>query len=342
MRRRDFLQSSFGALAAAALVGPAANAMIPRTGQSRRILYMLGQFAASTPEQMRTVVETLGPSSFNVLILSFLQASVAQGKLALSYNGNGFPSLSPEVPGLLSRLRSGFGARKRVLLSIGGWQQEPTFTAIRSFGVPAFVRQLTREAIQPLGLDGIDLDLEPQTGGLDQWMAVHREHGKTIVDLTNEYKRVHPTHVVTHAPISAVAAQMYAEPAPIPGLNGGLLHATRTRDGNNVDWLNVQLYEGGIVPGGDIAGFYRDSLVIPLTRMAGQSGITGPLLSFLVPLFEPEAKQSLAFCKRSLISIDNRCADLHAGRLSGVALWDYRQVAPSVRDWSQGLEAALQ
>ncbi len=289
---------------------------------------------------MRTVVETLGGSSFNVLILSFLQANWNHGKLTLLYNGNEFSSLPPQVPALLARLRSGFGSRKQVMLSIGGWQQEPTFAAIRSAGVPAFIRRLTEEAIRPLGLDGIDLDLEPQTGGLDQWMAVHREHGKTIVDLTNEYKRVHPTHVVTHAPTSPVAAEFYAQPAAIQGLQGGLLHAVQTKLGNNIDWLNVQLYEGGIVSGGDIAGYYRDSLVKPLIRIAAQTGVAKPL-PFMVPLFEPQANQSLAFCRRTIQSIDDRCSDLQAGRIIGAALWDYRQVAPSIRDWSQGLETAL-
>jgi hypothetical protein len=275
-----------------------------------------------------------------VLILSFLQANLVGGKLTLLYNGNEFSSLSPQVPALLTRLRSGFGVRKRVMLSIGGWQEQATFEAIRSFGVPAFVRQLTTEVIQPLGLDGIDLDLEPRTGGLDRWIAVHNTYGKTLADLTNEYKRVHPTHWVTHAPPSGVAAELYAKPKAIPGLNGGLLAATRTAHGNNIDWLNVQFYEGGVVGNGDIAGYYRNSLAAPLIAMEKQTGISRPL-HFLTPLFQPEAKQPLEFCRQTIQAINDRCANLHAGRVDGVGLWDYRQVAPSIRNWSRGLEAAL-
>ncbi len=341
MQRREFLRSSLGALAVTAIAGASCLASETWVANStRRILYVLAQFSQATPEAMRNVVETIGGSSFNVLILSFLQASLAGGKLTLLYNGNEFSSLRPEVPALLARLRSGFGARKQVMLSIGGWQQQPTFEAIRSFGVPAFVRQLMKEVIQPLGLDGVDLDLEPQTGGLDKWMAVHDAYGKTLVELTNEYKRVHPTHLVTHAPLSSLAAELYAKPKPLRGVNGGLLAATRTTHGNNIDWLNVQFYEGGLIEGGDIAGYYRDSLAGPLMVMQKQTGVVRPL-HFFAPLFQPQAKQPLEFCRQTIEAIDHRCADLHAGRINGVALWDYRQVAPSIRNWSRGLEAAL-
>jgi Glycosyl hydrolases family 18 len=304
------------------------------------VLYVLGQFADATPHQMQTVVSTLGPTGFNVVVLSFLQTDFANGKLTLTYNGNSFP-LAPEVPALLRQLRSGFAQRKRILLSIGGWKHKPTFDAIRSFGVPAFVRQLSDQVITPLNLDGIDVDLEPQKGGQDQWMAVHAEHARTIADLTNEYKRVHPTHIVTHAPISMVAAQLYAKPAPLPGLPDGLLAATRSAQGNNIDWLNVQFYEGGAVENGDIAGFYADSFAVPLLKIQTQTGISRPL-DFLIPLFEPAAKQPLEFCHTTFHAIERRCAHLNAGSLGGVALWDYRQVAPRIRDWSDGLQSALQ
>lgn len=341
MDRREFISSSV-----CAMTGVAASRAFAAAGShrivagNRRILYVLGQFSQATPESMRSVVETIGSSAFNVLILSFLQASVSGGKLTLLYNGNEFFSLRPEVPGLLARLRSGFGQRKKIMLSIGGWQHQPTFEAIRSFGIPAFVRQMSDQVIEPLGLEGIDLDLEPQTGGLDKWMAVHDAYGKTLVDLTNEYKRVHPHHLVTHAPLSSVAAALYVKPAHISGLREGLLAATRSKNGNNVDWLNVQFYEGGLVPGGDIARYYRESLALPLTRMRAETGI-GRALDFLTPLFQPEAKQSLAFCTETIQGIDRRCADLKAGRVDAVALWDYRQVASSIQEWSRGLEAVL-
>ncbi len=342
MRRREFLEASSGALAAAVVASNrSVFASAAGPDSTRRILYILGQFADATPESMRTVVETVGQSGFNVLVLSFLQAGFARNKLTLSYNGNEFSSLSPQVPALLRQLRSGFNERKKIMLSIGGWQHLPTFQAIRSMGVPAFVRQLTTEVIAPLGLDGIDLDLEPQAGGLDHWMAVHDEYGKILADVTNEYKRMHPTHFVTHAPLSSIAAELYVKPAPIAGLNGGLLAATKTKYGNTIDWLNVQFYEGGLVEGVGIAEYYRNSLAAPLLGLGKQAGILSPL-HFLVPLFQPEAKQPLTFCQQTIAAIDARCADLHAGKLNGVALWDYRQVAPSIGDWSTGLKGSLQ
>ena len=334
MQRREFLEALF----AAAAFAPHAFAV--QSQETRRILYVLGQFSQATPESMQAAVETIGGSSFNVLILSFLQASQAGGKLTLLYNGNPVSSLSPEVPALLARLRSGFGARKRVMLSIGGWQNVSTFAAIRSVGVVEFVRQLTDQVIHPLGFDGIDIDLEPQTGGIDYWIGIHHDYGKLIVDLTNQYKRVHPTHLVTHSPLSFVAAEVYVKPTTIPGLTSGLLAATRTNQRNNIDWLNVQLYEGGLVPGGDIAGYYRESLAAPLMQIRKQTGIHSPL-HFLTPLFEPQAHQPLAFCRQTIDAINQRCATLHAGRISGVALWDYHHIARSIGSWSAGLDATL-
>lgn len=338
MNRREFLSSSLAAaLAAGSIRGMSQAGSVPDS--PRRILYVMADLTEKNPARQRTLVDTLGPSGFNVLILSFLEASMAGGKLSLLYNDNAVASFAPQVPALIAQLRSGFAARKRIQISIGGWEHTPTFAAIRSVGVHAFVRQLTEEIITPLGLDGIDLDLEPQQGGLENWMGVHRDYGATIVDLTNEYKRVHPTHLVTHAPISPVAAEMYVKTAA-DGLKTSLLQGTRTPQGNNVDWLNVQFYEGGIVAGGSIADYYRTQLAGPLSTTPDQFGISQPL-HFLTPTFEPHAKQPLEFCQQTIAAINQSCADLQAGKLNGVALWDYRQVAPAIDDWSRGLEAVL-
>jgi hypothetical protein len=339
MRRRAFLGSSILA-AAGALVAPRAAPSNLQGARTRRILYILGQFSAGTPEAMHLAAETIGNSSFNVLILAFLQATLVNGKLSLSYNGNAFPQLGPQVPALLARLRSGYGARKRLILSIGGWASAGNFEAIRSFGVPAFVRRLTQEAIAPLGIEGLDLDPEPNRGGMDQWMGVYREYATTLIEITKEYKRVHPTHLVTHSPIAAVAAEFYAKGGRQASQGTTLLEATRAHGGNSIDWLNVQFYEGGLIENGDIAGFYRDSLAAPLKLRATQTGIPNPM-SFLMPGFEPEAGQPLAFCQQTIAAINRRCADLHMGKLKGAALWDYRQVAPEMANWSHGMEAAL-
>ncbi len=341
MNRREFLSSSL----AAALAGSSIRGMSQRGSGSvpnspRRILYVMADLTETNPARQRTLVDTLGSSGFNVLILSFLEASMGGGKLSLLYNDNAVASLAPRVPALLAQLRAGFAARKRIQISIGGWGHTPTFGAIRSVGVPAFVRQLTEEIIAPLGLDGIDIDLEPQQGGLENWIGVHRDYGKTIVDLTNEYKRVHPTHLVTHAPISPVAAEMYVKAMSVEGRKISLLEGTRTPRGNNVDWLNVQFYEGGVVVEGTIADYYRTQLAGPLSTTPDQFGISQPL-HFLTPTFEPQAKQPLEFCQQTIAAINQSCADLQAGKLNGVALWDYRQVAPDINGWSRGLEAAF-
>lgn len=338
MQRREFLQRSL-----TMLVGAGAARMVgaqDRSEDARRVLYVFGQFSQTDAGALRDLTATLGASAFNVLVLSFLQADFTAGKLALSYNGNDFSSLTSTAAASLAQLRTGFPQRKRVMLSIGGWNHTPTFSAIRSAGVSAFVRQLSDQVIAPLGLDGIDLDLEPTRGGLDQWIGVHREYGSLLVDLTNEYKRAHPAHLVTHAPISPIAAELYANNAALPGVERGLLAGTRAPRGNNIDWLNVQLYEGGAVADGDISGFYRDSLVKPLLAGRQATGVASPL-HFCTPLFEPEARQPLQFCADTIAAIDRRCAGLRGGRVNGVALWDYRQVQPEIAEWSRGLQTAL-
>lgn len=331
--------SCVGALASAAVAKVAAS----RDGRSgtRRVLYVMAQLTQTDAAALHDLTETLGSSGFNVFILSFLQADYSNNKLTLSYNGNPRSAFAAGVPASLAHLRAGFGERKRLLLSIGGWNHAQTFEAIRSAGVPAFVRQLSEEIVTPLGLQGIDLDLEPGVGGIEQWFGVHHEYGKTVVELTNEYKRAHPSHVVTHAPIAPVAADLYAKPTALPGLPHGLLAGTRTGDKNNIGWLNVQLYEGGEIAGGDIAGFYRESLMKPLVAMRTQTGIARPL-HFLTPLFEPAAKQPLEFCEHTIAAIDKGCEELHAGKVNGVALWDYRQVQPAIAEWSRGIQTALQ
>lgn len=302
----------------------------------------MGEIFQADRNAAHAAIEAVRSSSFNVLVLSFLQASNVNGSLELSYNGDAFSSLRRDVPQALAQLKTGTGnrARKRILISMGGWGSAPMFEKIRSFGAEKFVRQLTAEVIAPLNLDGIDLDAEPTKGGLDQWLGVQREYGVLLAQITNEYKRLHPTHIVTHSPISPIAAEYYAKDTPVAGLATGMLRATGSRNGNNIDWLNVQFYEGGVVDGGDIAGFYRKSLAGALVPLGGQTGIRNPV-RFFTPAFEPEANQPLTFCQQTIGAINGRCADLHSGYVSGVAVWDYRQVASSIADWSRGLEEAL-
>ncbi|HUZ04717.1 MAG TPA: hypothetical protein VMU62_05125, partial [Acidobacteriaceae bacterium] len=115
--------------------------------------------------------------------------------------------------------------------------------------------------------------------------------------------------------------------------------------GNNVDWLNIQFYEGGAIENGhseDIATYYKESLAAPLLQLRATTGIAQPL-HFLQPAFMPDAKppQSLDFCERTLRAINGICASLHAGALDGVTLWEYKQVLPEIASWSRSLEETL-
>jgi hypothetical protein len=89
-----------------------------------------------------------------------------------------------------------------------------------------------------------------------------------------------------------------------------------------------------------IAEYYRKWLAGPLSAMCSRTGIARPI-EFLTPLFEPHARQPLSFCRQTIHAIDAACADLHTGRVSGAGLWDYKQVANSIDDWSAGFASAL-
>ncbi|MGH9518051.1 MAG: hypothetical protein ACRD2D_00310, partial [Terriglobales bacterium] len=240
LARRAFLQS-LGAATLAPRLGPAPG--------PRRILYIAGRFSSSSPAVIRRTVSTLGPSGFNVAILAFVYARFRGGRLQLTYTGVPFARLYPGLGRALRQLRSGFPTRKRLLLSLGGWGNAASFAAIRSAGVEGFLQQLDREAVEPLGLEGLDLDLEPGTAAENTaagWHAVHDEFGATLVEITNAYRARHPHHIVTHAPIASVAAGLYARDGGVAGVRGSFFEATRRPGGGNqISWLNVQLYEAG-------------------------------------------------------------------------------------------------
>lgn len=300
-----------------------------------RVLYIAGHVNPA-------LVEKLGPTQFNVAILAFVYARHTQREgLQLNYNGVPAARLPRTLPEQLQRLRGGFGVRKRVLVSLGGWGNRGTFEALRAAGVEKSLAQLDREIIGPLGLDGIDLDLEPSTKAENTaagWHAVHDDLGATLVELTNGYMRRHPGHVVTHAPIASVAAALYVRDGGVRGVKGSLFEATRSREGNHIGWLNVQFYEAGDPKPVSIPDFYQKELIEPLLAQAAATGVTRPW-ERLLPGFEPRYRQDLGFCERTLEGINR---GLGGGRgVGGVFLWQYGQIAPHVADWGAGLERSL-
>lgn len=344
--RRAFLQS----LAAAAL------RRRPRiTATPRRVLYISGRLSSPSAATVRRTVATLGPSAFNVIILAFLYARFRAGNLRLTYNGVPFARLQPDLERQLRSLRAGFPTRKRLLLCLGGWGNAASFAAIRSAGVAAFLRQLDREAIEPLGLEGLDLDLEPGTAAENTaagWHAAHDEFGATLVAITNGYRARHPDHIVTHAPIASVAAGLYARDGGVAGVRGSFFEATRRPEGgNNLSWINVQFYEAGdpMSPKApaiwqvasapqSIAAFYQTELLQPLLRRRAATGLSRPWEA-LAPGFEPHYHQDRAFCAATLRELVHQSAA--CGPPAGVFLWQYGQIAADILAWGRDLERAL-
>jgi hypothetical protein len=303
----------------------------------RLVLYVFDRVAGPA-QPIDEMIEAIGASSFNVLILAFLNIRQSNGQAIFRYNDTPLAQLPKELPAHIQKLKSGYAAPKKVLISLGGWANQDDFRAIRSIGVEGFVGQLNSQVIRPLGLDGIDIDLEPAIESPEAWQAIYDELGRTIVDLTNRYKAANPHHVVTHAPTSGLTERLYINNGSLQGLAGSILESTRAASGNNVDWLNVQLYEGGAVKNGTITGFYKDQLVASLVAKSNSTGIAAPL-SFLSPTFEPDFHQPLQFCQGTLRDIAKACRA--AGRLDSVGLWEYGQTKARTRDWSQGLAESL-
>jgi chitinase len=299
------------------LVAAGAWAALPRwadaSSLSRRGVYVAGTLAAT--------VARLGPSAFNVVNLAFLNARVVKGDVRFHYR----PLTG--VRAAVRALQRDYPVKKKVLLSLGGWGNRVTFDAARAAGVSAFLEQLDEEYVLPLGVDGIDLDLEPTTAAENTpagWRAVHDELGATLVALSNGYKRRHPGHLVTHAPIASVAAELYVRDGKLRGVPGPLLKAAPS-----IDWLNVQMYEAGDVQPSSIADFYQRQLIQPLAAQ----GFAHPGEK-LFPGFEPRWHQPRATCAAALRSLQ--------GVARGAFVWDYHQIAADVAGWGQAFEQALE
>ncbi|HWG38589.1 MAG TPA: glycosyl hydrolase family 18 protein, partial [Terriglobales bacterium] len=294
MLRRDFLW--FGA-------GAAAARWLPAAPEPRRVLYVSGSIRAQ-------VAERLAPTRFNTLILAFVYARWHAGRLALTWNGTPGARLG-EAAAELRRLRG-----RRVLASLGGWGNAATFAAIRSAGVERFLDQFDRELAEPLGLRGIDLDLEPGTVAENTpagWRAVHEEYGGLLVALTKAYARRHPGHAVTHAPIAGVAASLYARDGKLAGVRGSLIEATA----GSLSWLNVQFYEAGDPKPESIVAFYKRELMDPLRAARPVAGWERPWERVL-PGFEPKYQKTRAACSAALAGIGGELGP--ARRLGGYFL----------------------
>lgn len=346
MRRRQFLE-----LAVAGVADWGAGAGVCRPLYARALaapprrlaLYASGHI---TP----ALVAGLGASEFNLVILAFLYARYRRGALELRYNALPATHLPASLGAHLRRLRRGFPVRKAALISIGGWGNAPTFEAIRAAGVPRFLDQLEREIVAPLGLEGLDLDLEPGTVAENTpagWHAVHDEYGATLIELTNGYMARHPSHLVTHAPIASVAAALYARDGHVRGIQGSIFEATRTARGNNIAWLNVQFYEAGDPKPESIPDFYQRELITPLWQQRARTDIARPWERVL-PGFEPRylmhnsglgARAVLAECEATLAAINQVIAP--RGPAGGAFLWQYGQIAHDVSAWGRGLRSAL-
>src|SRR3954453_21515627 len=116
------------------------------------ILYAYG---FDPPNDVGAEVEKIGPTYFNVVIIPFIHIH-DDASLYLNNTAAGDPG--PEWPGAIEKLKTGFPVAKRVLVSIGGWDNPNDWTVLGK-DMSAVVGNLVDFA-QANGIDGFDLDFE--------------------------------------------------------------------------------------------------------------------------------------------------------------------------------------
>lgn len=203
-------------------------------------------WAAATPseqaaiqQQIESTVTELSKLPWNVYILAFLHVHAQTLPMQLVYNGTPVASLYPGLGAELAKLKA---AGKRLLISIGGWDNACDFSGIQTVGVAAFLTQAQQQVIGPLGLDGIDLDLEPtQDSGYycpvePSWNGVYEKYSPVLVELSNQAAAA--GLVVSHAPAMYMDSTYYTGP-------NGILVGTKQGTGNSIAFLNYQTYGEG-------------------------------------------------------------------------------------------------
>ena len=282
---------------------------------------------AAIEQQIESSVTELSELAWNVYILAFLHVHARSVPMELFFNGTPVGKLYPGLGQQLARLKA---SGKRVLISIGGWDNACDFSGIQGVGVAAFLAQARQQVITPLGLDGIDLDLEPTEDNDPRlycphepgWDAVYERYSPLLVELSNQAAA--GGLLVTHAPAMYMDSGFYTDP-------GGILAGTRQgAGGNSIAWLNYQTYGEG--PG--VAQTFE--------TFVGQidPGTTG--------IADPAAFVSAGFGIADGLDDDPDVAcegivQLRGkyGQINGAFVWRYTTDRGQVADWGTKLSDAL-
>lgn len=181
-------------------------------------------------EHVQAEVDAIGAAAFDVVIVPFLHIHPG-GVLYL--NDTAVSDLFDGWADKIEQLKSGFDVKKRVLLSIGGADNEGDWASLAA-DIPGVVAKIV-EFAKANNIDGVDLDFEGGAEGTD-WAQV-------LGKAASEYKQQTKGGIVTAAP--------FGEPSIFWTGPGGVLSAAAEAAGGESPfaWWNVQFYEGEIVVG---------------------------------------------------------------------------------------------
>jgi len=280
---------------------------------------------AAIEQHIEKTVTELSGLAWNVYILAFLHVHARSGPMELFFNGSPVEKLYPGLGQQLARLKA---SGKRLLISIGGWDNACDFDGIHDVGVAAFLVQARQQVITPLGLDGIDLDLEPTSDdpGIycppdPDWYSVYQRLSPVLVELSNQAAA--GGLLVSHAP-AVYIPQFYTDP-------GGILAGTRRPSGgNSISFLNYQTYGGGT------------GVAQTVEELVGQidPGSTG--------IANPAAFVSAGFGIADGLSDDPDVAAANIrqlrqkyGQIGGGFVWRYTPDKAQIAQWAKALSGAL-
>jgi len=303
--------------------------------------YFDGNWANADSQQQQQILTTiqstvtaLGATSFNVFINFSLGASIdSSNNVTFTFNGTTIADLYPNLSSEFLTL-SGTND-SMILISLGGWAAEGDFAALQQYqnNVGSAGQLIFDQVIQPLGLNGLDIDLE--ASGTISWQQSYQDYGGLIATITNDLAAL--GCIVTHVPPSGVANEYYINGDPSNGIPS-IVQACQTSTGNNISWLNIQFYGGGEV--GDekaTEDYYNAYLLSPLTQL-DLTGVNPN--TFLVAGFDanPSADQDLTFITDVLSNLTQT-----NGSVGGCFVWNYGQIpANAVNQWAFEINAAME
>jgi hypothetical protein len=117
---------------------------------------------AAIQQQIENTVAELARLDWNVYILAFLHVHAQTLPMQLVYNGTPIGKLYPGLGAQLAKLKA---AGKRLLISIGGWDNACDFSGIQTVGVSEFLAAAREQVLTPLWTGSTWTSSPPRTPG---------------------------------------------------------------------------------------------------------------------------------------------------------------------------------